>query len=370
LRLANLATKSNKRLIFIFLNRQPLAKQLSKQILNNIKVINVTGDEVTKDDIDRILWFSFSYTKETYLRLTLAATAKVYQPSYQKYWQKLKIFSTKKRLVVLFISLFIVLHLLFIPPLIASFIFTYQAFLSFRQEDFKTATSQLTISTPLLKTSKKLYRLVRPTYLLFSVALFPDNFIDAVEKVQTVVGKSYQISLNAKEVQKLLFKKDKSSEEKAYLTIRIKKLKNDIAFLEENLNLLNQKVPAQFTSLQTFKRQLSEVADGLSKLKKILAYVDTILAKETEKKYLIFFANNMELRPGGGFLGSFGILNVKDYTIEDIKVYDVYDADGQLTAHIDPQSRYENILICPIGFCETPIFPLIFWKIISKPSFS
>jgi hypothetical protein len=55
-----------------------------------------------------------------------------------------------------------------------------------------------------------------------------------------------------------------------------------------------------------------------------------------EKTYLVLFQNNMELRPGGGFIGSYAILKVNNGKIENFKIYDVYDADGQLTGHVEP----------------------------------
>ncbi|MFZ1654590.1 MAG: DUF4012 domain-containing protein, partial [Candidatus Moraniibacteriota bacterium] len=42
-----------------------------------------------------------------------------------------------------------------------------------------------------------------------------------------------------------------------------------------------------------------------------------------ERVFLVLFQNNMELRPGGGFIGSFGILKVKDGSITDFSSNDV-----------------------------------------------
>ncbi|MCL4416832.1 MAG: DUF4012 domain-containing protein [Actinobacteria bacterium] len=54
------------------------------------------------------------------------------------------------------------------------------------------------------------------------------------------------------------------------------------------------------------------------------------------KKYLILFQNNMELRPGGGFIGSFGILTMNRGRVAEFQIHDVYEADGQLKGHIEP----------------------------------
>lgn len=55
-----------------------------------------------------------------------------------------------------------------------------------------------------------------------------------------------------------------------------------------------------------------------------------------EKTYLVLLQNNMELRPGGGFIGSFAILKLNNGKVKDFNILDVYDADGQLKGHVEP----------------------------------
>ncbi len=63
-----------------------------------------------------------------------------------------------------------------------------------------------------------------------------------------------------------------------------------------------------------------------------------------KKTYLILFQNNMELRPGGGFIGSYGIVSVNKGRIENFHINDVYDADGHLTKHIQPPYGLQRYL--------------------------
>ncbi len=49
-----------------------------------------------------------------------------------------------------------------------------------------------------------------------------------------------------------------------------------------------------------------------------------------EKTFLILFQNNMELRPGGGFIGSFGILKTKGGKISDVQIFDTGIFDAQI----------------------------------------
>jgi hypothetical protein len=72
-----------------------------------------------------------------------------------------------------------------------------------------------------------------------------------------------------------------------------------------------------------------------------------LLGINEKKIYLVLFQNNMELRPGGGFIGSYGILTMDKGRISDFKIHDVYDADGQLKTHIEPPFAIRRILKIP-----------------------
>lgn len=70
--------------------------------------------------------------------------------------------------------------------------------------------------------------------------------------------------------------------------------------------------------LQTDMSTLLSVADALT---------DT---DGKVKTYLILFQNNNELRPGGGFIGSFGILKIKDGQAQSLEVHDTINFDGRI----------------------------------------
>lgn len=72
-----------------------------------------------------------------------------------------------------------------------------------------------------------------------------------------------------------------------------------------------------------------------------------ILGINGKKTYLVLFQNNMELRPGGGFIGSYGILTLEKGRINDFVIHDVYDADGQLKAHVEPPFAIRRFLKIP-----------------------
>lgn len=51
---------------------------------------------------------------------------------------------------------------------------------------------------------------------------------------------------------------------------------------------------------------------------------------DQEKTFLLLFQNNMELRPSGGYLGSFGILKIKNGDIVSIEAHDTNIFDGRV----------------------------------------
>ncbi len=69
-----------------------------------------------------------------------------------------------------------------------------------------------------------------------------------------------------------------------------------------------------------------------------------ILGKDGSKTYLLLFQNNMELRPTGGFIGSYGLITFDGGRMSDLTVSDVYSADGQLNGHVEPPSPIKNYL--------------------------
>jgi hypothetical protein len=75
------------------------------------------------------------------------------------------------------------------------------------------------------------------------------------------------------------------------------------------------------------------MVNTVSAIRQALPY---LLGDREEKTYLVLLQNNRELRPGGGFIGSYGILRIHGGKVTYWDIYDVYDADGQMKGHIEP----------------------------------
>lgn len=70
----------------------------------------------------------------------------------------------------------------------------------------------------------------------------------------------------------------------------------------------------------------------------------TLVGMDTKKTYLLLFQNNAELRPAGGFIGSYGLLTMDRGSVADFQIHDVYDADGQLKGHVEPAYPFRRYM--------------------------
>ncbi|MBU1166853.1 DUF4012 domain-containing protein [Patescibacteria group bacterium] len=105
--------------------------------------------------------------------------------------------------------------------------------------------------------------------------------------------------------------------EKNLESVNTDKLPADIA---PKIKLIKDKTPGLIQSLEYF-----------------LSYTDTILeilGSDTYKRYLILFQNNAELRATGGFIGTYGLMDLNEGKITNLKVEGPYNIDGQLTENI------------------------------------
>jgi len=87
---------------------------------------------------------------------------------------------------------------------------------------------------------------------------------------------------------------------------------------------------AEVPRLTAAVRKATAVADVMTDL----------MGGATAKRYLVIFQNNAELRPTGGFMGSFALVDVKDGKVKNMEIPGggTYDLKGSLTARlVSPQ---------------------------------
>ena len=92
-----------------------------------------------------------------------------------------------------------------------------------------------------------------------------------------------------------------------------------------------------FGPLQTALDMLPMDASKKEEYRTVMDFAQYLLKKDgQEKTFLILFQNNMELRPGGGYIGSFGILKMKDGKVLEMQTHDLSNFDGRVPDGIEP----------------------------------
>jgi len=112
----------------------------------------------------------------------------------------------------------------------------------------------------------------------------------------------------------------------------------------------------------SYQEALLRFEKPLRRLSGIIESLPYLTGVGRERKYLVLLQNNMELRPGGGFIGSYGLLTLKDGRIASFTINDVYDADGQLKGHIEPPFALSRYLGAAHLFLRDSNFDLEFAK--------
>lgn len=121
---------------------------------------------------------------------------------------------------------------------------------------------------------------------------------------------------------------DKSFDPKNDFLQALAKIKNSLVTLQK-LEAEGNLPPAVQEKISSFDQALTLLGNTIDTLPDLLGF-------NQKRKYMILFQNNMELRPGGGFIGSYATVEVSSGRATKLEIRDVYDADGKLSAHIEP----------------------------------
>ncbi len=127
------------------------------------------------------------------------------------------------------------------------------------------------------------------------------------------------------------------------ITILASHLRGAIPQYEEALIELSgvdaKVVPVEYqASFNDFKVLFATFVDDMQDLLNLADSVETIFGASEFRRYLLVFQNNAELRPTGGFMGSFAIMDVQKGKILNLDVPGggTYDLQGQLDEYVSP----------------------------------
>jgi len=117
-------------------------------------------------------------------------------------------------------------------------------------------------------------------------------------------------------------------------------VKDDVTRASEMLKELPERglVPPLNAAIAPIKEQIPFLQDAMDQLIPASTIIPAIVGFPTPQTYLFLLQNNTELRPTGGFIGTYGILKVSSAEITSFSTNDVYNLDTpvQDALHITP----------------------------------
>lgn len=359
-----LIKKDDKRFIIVLFQQGKYAEYLCdivyKSSSTHIKVLNLyTQKTYLEKDIEKVLWFSFSQTPDIFLYIYNPPVQKsdtpkiVKSPRLTHFYRKLK---RPRSLIGIGIMLVIFSQIAFVLPLSIATVSNYSAGKALMSKDISSAQLYTKRAQSQLDTSRQLYRFSEPFVRFINLGFSVDTFFQLNESGIIVNQSVAKLTKNASilfEEISIQHKSDSQVDELKQVYTESFTLLDE---LKKHASIISTQLPTWHRSFRKMKTQIDDQLATLSQIEELAPFLEKIVLAEEEKKYLLLFANNMELRPGGGFIGSFAIVKTQPFTLAETTVYDVYDADGQLTDRIKPPTPISEYLNQPFWFLRDSAF--------------
>ncbi|MCX6726904.1 MAG: DUF4012 domain-containing protein, partial [Candidatus Shapirobacteria bacterium] len=105
-------------------------------------------------------------------------------------------------------------------------------------------------------------------------------------------------------------------------------------------------VPGRWRSQMTdYKKTVANLREKVMNGLKLAGVMPEMVGADGKRRdYLILFQNENELRPSGGFIGSYGVVTFEGGKFINMEVSDIYEADGQLKGHVEPPAPIKKYL--------------------------
>lgn len=179
--------------------------------------------------------------------------------------------------------------------------------------------------------------------------------------LQTIISSAPIINSGIQSRQKLIMAGQEISLGNAYLIKGLTEIRSTSSTIAKNLKLLGDHLTFSLPHYQTALADLNKVdsdvlpfeyqeafkefrilfnalVGDLRNMAKLNGAVQEIFGGKGRRRYLLIFQNSAEIRPTGGFMGSFALLDIKDGEIVkiDIPAGGSYDLQGQLAQYVAP----------------------------------
>lgn len=125
----------------------------------------------------------------------------------------------------------------------------------------------------------------------------------------------------------------------------IQEAKSELDMAQENVDKiliddLPKEARGRFLVLKENLPEIRKLLDSFLNNSHIFA---DLLGGNGPRKYLFLFKNNSEMRPTGGFIGSYALLDISNGHVKNFFIDGIFNPDGQLTQKIVPPKPIQKI---------------------------
>ena len=114
------------------------------------------------------------------------------------------------------------------------------------------------------------------------------------------------------------------------------------ADLAESIKL--KSIPDEYQHhIALLKQSLPVASDTLKQFLDLSDLLLNLLGHENPRSYLLLFQNSSEIRPTGGFIGSYGLVRLDQGSVTQLKVDNIFNIDGQLITKVVPPKPIQDI---------------------------
>ena len=177
-----------------------------------------------------------------------------------------------------------------------------------------------------------------------SLFYFSEKFLESGNHLSQTAQKTFKVITKLKSSFKNIFAINQEKNGKKISEI-IEENKADIFSSCEDMKLstkyFHEGIKENLNLSKSLGVSFSELGSRLENLRQLACFLPEnyegfmkILGQGTTSKFLIIFQNSAELRPTGGFIGSFATVDVLNSQVKNISFKDVYDLDGSFESDI------------------------------------
>ena len=174
------------------------------------------------------------------------------------------------------------------------------------------------------------------------------NLLRIESEVIDLLKINLELVKNGEKISKGLF-----GEEEVEMKNELSEVANKTEMLISKMGILQGRLSGQWdwlpgrfrTDLNKIKTKLETQRKSAEKMNEVLRILPEMIGLDGKRReYMVLLQNENEIRPSGGFIGSFAILAFEGGRFLNFQVSDIYEADGQLRGHVEPPEEIKKYL--------------------------